>query len=108
MLRIKLRRIGKKRQPSYRLVVAEKTARPQDQGIEDLGWFNPLQHKQEFNKERILYWVSKGALPTDTVHNLLVTAGIVSGSKIDVAKKAKEVKAEKPTEAKAEPAPATQ
>ena len=107
MLRIKLRRIGKKRQPSYRLVVAEKTARPQDQGIEDLGWFNPLQNKKEFNKERVLYWISKGALPTDTVHNLLVDAGILSESKVDVSKKAKKPKAEK-AEAKPEAvAPAT-
>ncbi len=81
MLAIKLQRIGKKHQPSYRLVVQEKRTKLGGPSAEDLGWWNPLQNRHEFNKERVIYWMKVGAKPTDTVWNLLVTAGIVTGKK---------------------------
>ncbi len=92
MLAIKLKRIGKKHQPSYRVIIQEKREKLGGSNVEDVGWFNPLENKQEFKRERILYWLKIGAKPTDTVWNLLVSAGIVEGKKRAVHKtpKAKE------------------
>lgn len=84
MLAIKLRRIGKKRQPSYRLVVTEKRGKPHTIGVEDLGWYEPRSKKFEMKRERMEYWLKVGAQPTDTAHNLLVRAGILQGKKIAV------------------------
>jgi len=55
----------------FRLVVAEKRSRPQNPGVEDLGWYNPHTKKFELNQERISYWLSKGAQKTETVDKLL-------------------------------------
>lgn len=112
MLAIKLRRIGKKHQPSYRLTVAEKRGKPQDPGVEDLGWVNPLLDKREIKAERVKYWLSQGAQPTDTVHNLLVSAGIIEGKKRPVhakpKKKAEGEKKQPETPKLAEAAPAAE
>ena len=89
MLAIKLQRIGKKHQPSYRLVVQEKREKLGGRCAEDLGFYNPLLNKLEFNKERIAHWLKVGAQPTDTVHNLLVSEGVIDGPKIAVHKKSK-------------------
>lgn len=102
MLAIKLQRIGKKHQPSYRLVVQEKREKLGGRYAEDLGWYNPMLKKHEFNKERIAYWLKVGAQPTDTVHNLLVKGGVISGPKIAAHKRAKNKKEESPAGAAAE------
>ena len=69
--------VGKKHQRTFRLVAAEKRSRPQNPGTEDLGWYNPHSKKSEFNKERILYWLSQGAQKTATVDNLLKKTKII-------------------------------
>lgn len=102
MLAIKLQRIGKKHQPSYRLVVAEKKSKLNAPPVEDLGSYNPETKKSTFNKERVKYWIGIGAQPTVTSHNLLVATGVVEGKKLTVKMKAAEAKA---PEAKAEAAP---
>lgn len=89
MLAIKLRRVGKKHQASFRLVVAEKKSKLRGKFIEDLGWFNPHTDEVNLNKERAAYWVKAGAQPTDSVHNLLVRIGVLSGPKIPVHAKPK-------------------
>ncbi len=94
MLAIKLQRIGKKHQPSYRLIVQEKRTKLGGTYVEDVGWFNPILKKHEFRRDRIEHWMKIGARPTDTVWNLFVTAGIVSGPKRAVHKKAKQKKEE--------------
>lgn len=99
MLVIKLKRIGKKHQAAFRLVVDEKRHKLFGKHVEDLGWYNPRQDKFNFQKERILYWLKIGAKPTDTVHNLLISSGVIEGKKIAVHKKAKtkkEVESAKP------------
>ncbi|MFH1193007.1 MAG: 30S ribosomal protein S16 [Candidatus Jorgensenbacteria bacterium] len=96
MLAIKFKRIGKKHQASFRVVVAERRSKLQGRSVEDLGWVNPLTKKVEIKKDRIQYWLGVGAQPTPTVWNVLVKAGIVEGKKIAVHKKSK-----------AKPAPAT-
>ncbi|MDO8556885.1 MAG: 30S ribosomal protein S16 [Candidatus Jorgensenbacteria bacterium] len=89
MLAIKLQRIGKKRQGSFRLVVAEKRSKLQSTVREDLGWLNPHTDTTELKRERVSYWLKVGAKPTDTVWNVLVRTGIVRGKKIAVHSKSK-------------------
>lgn len=93
MLAIKLQRIGKKHQPSYRFVVAERRSKMAGPPLEDLGAYNPFTKASSLNKERVSYWIKMGAQPTATVHNLLVEGGVVSGAKIAVKMK-KQVVAE--------------
>ncbi|OHB20500.1 MAG: 30S ribosomal protein S16 [Parcubacteria group bacterium RIFCSPLOWO2_01_FULL_48_18] len=81
MLAIKLRRIGKKKQAAYRVVVAEKRSKLRGRFVEDLGSFNPHTQAFSLNRERAEHWISQGARPTDTVHNLFVSFGFVKGPK---------------------------
>ena len=84
MLAIKLQRIGKKHQPSYRLVVAEKRSKMAAPPVEDLGSYNPFTKATTIKKERVSHWVKMGAQPTVTAHNLLVKEGVVTGAKLAV------------------------
>lgn len=83
MLTIRLQRVGKKKIAAYRLIVSEKARDTQDKYLEQLGTYNPHAKENQFQpvKERIEYWMSKGAQTSPTVHNLLVSAGIVKGKK---------------------------
>jgi small subunit ribosomal protein S16 len=81
MLAIKLQRIGKKHQPSYRLVVAPARSKMAGPPVEDLGSYHPATKVTAFKKERISYWLGVGAQPTVTVHNLLVAQGVVTTPK---------------------------
>lgn len=81
MLAIKFRPVGKKKQRSFRVVVAEKRSKLQGRFVEDLGWYNPHNDQYSLNEERVKYWIGTGAQPTDGVHNLLVRAGILPGPK---------------------------
>ena len=89
MLAIKLQRIGKKHQPSYRLVVAEARSKMAAPPVEDLGIYNPFTKTAVFNKDRVAYWMKMGAQPTLTVHNLLVEKGNLSAPKLVVKMKKK-------------------
>ncbi|MEK7653741.1 MAG: 30S ribosomal protein S16 [Patescibacteria group bacterium] len=84
MLVLKLKRIGKKHQAAFRLIVDEKRHKLFGKNVEDLGWYNPRTDKHEINKERVSYWLKTGAQTTDTVHNILVSAGVIEGKKIAV------------------------
>ncbi len=77
MLRIRLSRTGKKRQPSYRVVVAEKEAKRDGRVVERIGHYNPLTNPAEFkiDEDRALYWLSVGAQPSDAVRVLLNKQG---------------------------------
>jgi small subunit ribosomal protein S16 len=78
MLRIRLSRTGKIRQPSYRVVVAEKEAKRDGRVVERIGHYNPLANPAEFQikEDRALYWLSVGAQPSDAVSVLLKKQGI--------------------------------
>jgi small subunit ribosomal protein S16 len=102
MLAIKFKRIGKKHQGSFRIVVTEKRTKLNGRFTDDLGWVNPKTDKFELNKKRAEHWLKVGAQPTATVHNLLVKAGVISGKKIAVHKQSKK----KMEEAKPAVAPA--
>ncbi|MDP3974738.1 MAG: 30S ribosomal protein S16 [Candidatus Jorgensenbacteria bacterium] len=94
MLAIKLKRIGKKHQASFRLVVMEKRSKLQGRFIEDLGWANPRTDERQVDAERASYWLKVGAQPTNTAWNLLVKAGVAKGKKIAVHGKSKKTTAD--------------
>ncbi len=84
MLKIKFSRIGRKHQPSYRIVVAERRSKLNGQPVDDLGWYNPKDDTNLVRKDRLEHWMQRGALPTDTVHNFLVRVGAIAGPKRSV------------------------
>lgn len=73
MLAIRLMRMGAKKRPSYRIVVKEKLSKRDGAYLENLGTYNPTQQPAEIklDAERVQYWLSKGAQPTDTVSRLI-------------------------------------
>jgi small subunit ribosomal protein S16 len=87
MLAIKLKRIGKKGQAAFRVVVAEAKSKLKGESIEDLGWVNPHTDKFEINKERVNYWIKNGARATETVKRFIVKSGM--GVQTAVAKRSK-------------------
>src|SRR3989338_9834529 len=89
MLAIKFKRIGKKHQASFRIIVAEKRSKLQGRYVDDLGWFNPHNDQFNINKERASHWLKNGAQPTDSIHNLLVRASVIKGPKRPVHKVSK-------------------
>ena len=97
MLKIRLRRTGAKKQPSYRLVVAESTAPRDGTFLEILGHYNPLSEPTTFviKEDRVRAWIERGAQPTERVARLLSKQGIVPAPPYRSAA------------ASAEPAPAT-
>ncbi len=77
MLKIRLRRVGSKKQPSYRIVIAESTAPRDGKFVEVVGFYNPRTEPGTIRvKEgRVLYWLSVGAQPTESVNRLLTQTG---------------------------------
>ena len=78
MLKLRLKRTGKKRSPFYRLVIMENTFRRDGRPIEELGYYNPMTKQYKFNTDKIKEWLSYGVKPTETVLSLLKKAEIVS------------------------------
>ena len=76
MLAIRLMRTGAKKRPSYRIVVKEKQSKRDGAFLENLGTYNPTREPAEINikSDRVQYWISKGAQPTDTVRRLIKQA----------------------------------
>ena len=77
MLKIRLQRAGRKREYSYRLVVAEHTAPVKGRFVEKLGYYKPTENSKALsvNQDRIDYWISVGAKPSETVARLLAKEG---------------------------------
>jgi small subunit ribosomal protein S16 len=73
LLRIRLTRVGKKKQPVYRIVVTEKKRARDSRFVEIVGQYNPRREPAEINlkAERVQYWLSKGAQPSETVRSFL-------------------------------------
>ncbi len=85
MLSIRFLRIGKKHQPSYKIVVVDKKRSPKSgKFIEQLGFYNPITKEKGINGERVIYWLSQGAQSSEVVHNLLIREGVIKGEKIAV------------------------
>jgi small subunit ribosomal protein S16 len=95
MLTIRLTRKGKKNQPFFRVVLIDKRRSSKGgRAVEDLGFVDPLTKRKNLKKERIQYWISKGAQPSETIHNYLVAEKIIEGKKIHVSKISKKKQAE--------------
>lgn len=94
MLSIRLRRVGKRKQPQYRLIVLDKAKDPWGDYLENLGTYNPrTKPKQIILKvDRIKHWILKGAGCTDTVWNLLLEQKVVEGEKRKTARISKKRK----------------
>src|SRR3989344_4331454 len=90
MLVIRLFRIGKKNQPSFKVVVTNKKNAPKGgRFVEEVGFYNPLTKEKNLKKDRIQYWLSVGVQPSPTIYNMLVSEGILATKKISVHKKSK-------------------
>lgn len=81
MLSIRFSRVGKKNNPLFRLIVVDKRKDPWGKAVEILGNRNPHTKALVMNTERVKYWLSMGAQPTASVHNLLVDQKLVEGKK---------------------------
>lgn len=113
MLKIRLQRIGRKNDPSFRVVLTDsKNSAKSGRFLEILGTYNPKMNKtgegnlnrnfnKDFKTDRIKYWIGQGAKCSDTMHNFLAHDKIISGKKINVlpkkhpTQKRKELKAKK-------------
>ncbi len=81
MVRIRMQRYGRRNRPFYRIAAVEKRARRDGPVVENLGWYNPIatdaSKMMEINAERVAYWLSKGAQPSDTVRDFLAKRGLI-------------------------------
>ena len=84
MLKIRLKRVGRKHDPSFRIVVTEHTAPVQGGYLESIGFYNAAQKQLQLDKERAAHWISNGAQPSPVVHNILVREGVLNAPKIQV------------------------
>lgn len=90
MLVIRLFRVGKKNQPFFKVVVTEKSrAARRGRFVEEVGFYNPKTKEKNLKSERIKYWISKGAQPSDTLQNLLISEKIIEGKKTPIYMKKK-------------------
>lgn len=85
MLMIRFQRIGRANDPAFRIVVLEKErAAKAGNIVEQLGTYNPRSKALTLNEEQVKYWIGKGAQPTDSLRNLLITKGVIEGKKVNV------------------------
>jgi small subunit ribosomal protein S16 len=77
MLKLRLKRCGRKKQPFYKIVVMNSTSRRDGYALEELGFFNPLNKTFKINKDRTLSRLNQGVQPTETMINLLKIANIL-------------------------------
>lgn len=114
MLAIRLARVGRKGQALYRIVVSDKRRDMYGDHLEIVGNYNPHSKVAVLKVERIKHWLSLGAVVSDTLHNLLVKEGVLTGKKVRAvsltkkrrAKMTAQENAKKEAEAKAAPAEA--
>ena len=83
MVRIRLRRMGAKKHPFYRLVVADGLSPRDGRFIEEIGYYNPAAQPPviHLREERALHWLRQGAQPSDTARALLSRAGLIVAAK---------------------------
>ena len=101
MLKIRLQRIGRKNDPSFRVVLTDsKNSTKSGRFLEIVGTYNPKAGETNFQADRIKYWISKGAKLSDTMHNFLVHQKVIEGKKINVLPKKKPTQKRKELKAK--------
>ena len=107
MLKIRLKRLGAKKAPTYRVIVINSTTKREGKPIEELGYYNPKTKDMKLNKESALAWISKGAQPTDTVKYLITNCnddGSLNYKKSETVKLSKKAQAKKAAEEEAKKA----
>lgn len=105
MLVIRLRRVGKKNKPTYRVVVAEHTYPVNGKFTADLGFYNPHSKEVGINKEDIMTWLNKGAKPSNTIARILEKEKVKHNSVVVIKKKKQPKKSKEVTESTAKAAP---
>ncbi|MEZ4562445.1 MAG: 30S ribosomal protein S16 [Thermomicrobiales bacterium] len=87
MVKLRLRRMGAKKRPSYRIVAADSRSPRDGDFIETVGFYDPLTEPStiKVDIERARHWLSVGAQPTDTVRSLLTRAGVYGEAEVAVA-----------------------
>ncbi len=84
MLMIRFQRIGRTNDPAFRIVILEKErAAKAGNIVEQLGTYNPRSKALTLDEVRVKEWISKGAQPTDSIHNLLINKGVIKGKKVN-------------------------
>ncbi len=85
MLKMRLQRVGRKNDPSYRVVVTDSRTGPKSNKHVDLiGSYSTKMNKVQIDRDKVKGWISKGVQVSDTVHNILVGQKIIEGKKINV------------------------
>lgn len=85
MLMMRLQRVGRKNDPSFRIVVTDKRTGPKsDKHIDRLGSYNPKMNLVQIDAAKAKEWIAKGVQPSDTVHNILVSQKVIEGKKKNV------------------------
>lgn len=88
MLMMRLQRVGRKNDPSFRIVVTDKrTSVKSDRHVDRLGSYNPKTNLVQIDAEKAKEWLAKGVQPSDTMHNLLINQKVITGKKINVLSK---------------------
>ncbi|BAS56955.1 30S ribosomal protein S16 [Leptolyngbya boryana CZ1] len=83
MLKLRLKRFGKKREASYRIVVAQSTTRRDGRPLAEVGFYNPRSDEVRLDVPKILDWMKKGAQPTDTVRDILFKNNVLEQLKAE-------------------------
>jgi small subunit ribosomal protein S16 len=85
MLMMRLQRVGRKNDPSFRIVVTDKRTGPKsDRHIDRLGSYNPKMNHVQLDAAKAKEWLAKGVQPSDTLHNILVSQKVIDGKKKNV------------------------
>jgi len=85
MLTIRLSRVGRKNDPSFRVIVVESKRKPQPGNyLENVGSYDPRVDRVELKADRIKHWIKMGATVSDTVHNILVSQKVIDAKKINI------------------------
>jgi small subunit ribosomal protein S16 len=100
MLMIRLQRVGRKHDPSFRVVVTQsKNSTKSGRFLEVVGSHNPKTKMTDLKADRIQEWMKNGAQVSDTIRNMLITKGIITGKKVNVLPKKRPIVSEAPEEA---------
>ena len=109
MLKIRMQRTGRINSPSYRIIVVEHTESPKTGNtVEKLGTYDPKSKARTLNAERVKHWLSVGAKASGTMHNMLISAGVIEGKKVHVLPKKSPPKKEEVATEPAKEAPAAE
>jgi small subunit ribosomal protein S16 len=103
MLMMRLQRVGRRNDPSYRIVVTDKRTGPKsDKHVDRIGSYNPKLNHIQLDADKAKEWLAKGVQPSDTMYNLLVSQNVIEGRKKNVLPKKSPIIDEEALKAEAE------